>query len=885
MAKPVSIRLSVPELADGQGATPASLSGAISTSGTFQQGETPTITWASVVDGVPADTVETTYTILQTTDGGATFSNYKSGSTAQTFDALAAGDVGKQFLLRQTVHNSGNVADEIPLVSSGLTSAVAPLAVAPPAFTSGPTLSGTAANGNTLTVSFTASGATPITPAYRWYINDALIVGETASTWVGLGLTGGDVVRAEVALTNAGGSVAYTTTNTLTVAGSAIAQTAEFGSLNAAGTGGWRPRLASGAVEDLASYDSLVSGSLGSFTPSISSGKLVFSGATGAPNGAVLQCTGVSGRVYNVTIQQTAGTYALSSAADISTAGTTITANLGRRLLIRQNAQIPAQTSWLSGGSTAAMQQGWANPITIEGEGFDGKRGSIIPGEYHMTYVAAYLPWSTTFKNLQFKDDPTQPTGIFYRSTNTRQCLGVSVERCHFPCSFNVDNADPTGNIANWTEGFRSTGYSKIQGVYGTDIRTKRVRVIDCIFDGGYFMAQALAVENLWYVGNRHYRPYYDYIRLLVGDGTQQSKAIIGGANFFWVTDGYSVGETTATEPHLDINQLTDGGQYTYTSIFDAFCVWEGVAIPGGVQWNFQTYRPATRIGGICWDWSGWTGIGRTPYAFKNGFPESVTLEYCAAIPGIQYETRLPVGSMPEGGINVVQLGAGSGSDGNVGTHLIKNSLLRTTYALEGTITQPADVTEDNVLYFTGWDEAEMQANFTHWPFSNTDPFCSAQEAWGLTEAPSGSDFDAVTPFNHFTIPDDDGYLSDYTVTTTARPNVVLSSLTVTDAATAAFTVDTDYTRASYVFWAVFSNPLTGATDEDKWEQIYWARTGASAPYETAAAFGLNHRIGSAGTITGGGTAALTAGTYYLYVAQRNGPKRLTIATTSFVVA
>lgn len=891
MAKPVSIRLSVPELTSGQGATPASLSGAISTSGTFQQGQTPTITWASVIDGVPADTVETTYTILQTTDGGATFSNYKSGSTAQTFDELAAADVGKQFLLRQTVHNAGTVADEIPQVSSSLTPAVAPLAVAPPAFTSGPTLSGTAANGNTLTISYTASGASPITPAYRWYINDALIVGETGATWVGLGLTGGDVVRAEVSLTNAGGSVAYTTTNTLTVAGSAIAQTAEFGSLNAAGTGGWRPRLASGAVEDLASYDNLVSGSLGAFTPSISSpphatpGRLIFSGGTGAPNGAVLQCTGVSGRVYNVTIQQTTGTYAISSEADITAAGTSISANAGRRLLIRQNAQIPPRDSnWLNSGSSAASQIGWVTPITIEGEGYDGKLGSIIHGEYHLTYVAAAFPWTTTFRDLQFKNDPSQPTGIFYKSSTSRPCLGLSVERCYFPVDFNIDNADPTGPIADWTNGFPTTGYSKKQGVFGTDSSTDRVRIVDCIFDGGWFMKEVLARENLWHVGNRHYRPYSDFDRLLIGNGSTQSKCIISGANAYWVVQGYSVNETYPAEPHLDANQLTDGGQYTYTSIADAYMVWEGVAIKGGLQWNFQTYRPSTRIGGICWDWRGYVGIGRTPYAFYSGFPESMNVQYCAAIPGIQYETRLPVGSQSEGGMNVFVLGTVPAYDGGIGTHRIGNNLLRTTASLQGTIVQPADIDETGNVYFNGWNETDMTDNFALWPFSNVAPECSAQEIWAMSEAVDGSEYDAVSPFDHITIPGDDDYLSNYTISTTLRPNVVLSNLAVTNAATAAFTVDTDYDGASYVFWAVFSSALTGSTDSEKFEQIYWARNGASMPYTPANARGLAHRIGSPGTITGGGTASLAAGTYYLYVAQCNGPKRLTIASLAFTV-
>ena len=84
-----------------------------------------------------------------------------------------------------------------------------------------------------------------------------------------------------------------------------------------------------------------------------------------------------------------------------------------------------------------------------------------------------------------------------------------------------------------------------------------------------------------------------------------------------------------------------------------------------------------------------------------------------------------------------------------------------------------------------------------------------------------GSAFEAVTPYNDITVPNDTDFLSNYTISNTLRPLPILTGLTVTDPVSASFTVTTDYDGNNKLYYAVFASPLTGASDAAKFEQIF----------------------------------------------------------------
>lgn len=85
-----------------------------------------------------------------------------------------------------------------------------------PTFAAGPTLTGTPATGETLTVSYTAAGTAPITAAIRWLKNGVEVPGETGATYLLGTVVSLDVFRADVSLTNAAGTTGFVASNTLT---------------------------------------------------------------------------------------------------------------------------------------------------------------------------------------------------------------------------------------------------------------------------------------------------------------------------------------------------------------------------------------------------------------------------------------------------------------------------------------------------------------------------------------------------------------------------------------------------------------------------------------------------------------------------------------------
>lgn len=148
--------------------------------------------------------------------------------------------------------------------------------------------------------------------------------------------------------------------------GGAVAnQTATFGAATIAGAGGFKPINASGATRDLSTYNSLVSGSLGAYTPSISGGKLVFSGAAGAPNGAVLRCGLAAGGTVDITIATSADTYSASTVAEIQAACSAIGSAGGKTVLVRRGTYDTSPLGSVGFGNGVT----YSSEVVILGEG------------------------------------------------------------------------------------------------------------------------------------------------------------------------------------------------------------------------------------------------------------------------------------------------------------------------------------------------------------------------------------------------------------------------------------------------------------------------------------------------------------------------------------
>ena len=888
-----NLRVTFPNLDVTNAGQPAGLSGVATITGTMRDGQTPVASWPSVVNGKPV-TSTATYIIRYSTNGGTDFVIAKQGGTPQTMDALTSADVGRQYQLVMRVHNAANQVDAEPQILSALSAVVTAAAISAPTFASGPILTGTAANDQVMTVAFTTSGTAPITSSIRWFINDGEIVGETGTTWTGLGLVDGDLVKAQVMLSGPGGDTAWVDSNTLLATPGTASQTATFGTVTPAGSGGWRPQLASGAVESLATYNSLTSGSLGAYTPSISAGRLVFSGAAGAPNGAVLNCTGTSGRVYTVTIATVANRKDIATNADI-TAAPGITANLGLTLVIRQNAQIPPQTGWLSGGgSQALIDSGLLSPITMVGEGYDVVSDNYHVEEHHVSTLDAYFPSGFTAHGLVFKNDPSAGCFIF-RSNSGRKARAQGVYGCRMQIDFNVDNQYPDGPQSNWnvvtntttgkviTRGFGSTGYNKSRGVYVTGGYCRDFTFNNNRFIGLYVQAEVSVSRTVTHMGNIHSNPYFDYIKLSLAIDSNGGAAY-EGANLITGVKAYSIYEDATTAPHKDGDQAGGNLNAALTFFSDARVFWH--TTEDSVQARFYADRSSTAIGGHRVSFKAETQMGRTPHALTVTWPDNAYVDGCILAPGPQYLSRMPISSAGSSS-QVPLLGAGKNGDGGaVGTHRFNRMYSRTAPATSGGSVGPGPIGPDpssivvtNSVAYNGYTEADLALDFYHWAdWGSLPELPSYADAFEyICRAVPGSDLDAITYWGEVTLPAD-GAGSDYTISDNLRPVPALSALTVTNTATAAFTVTHDLDDHVSMFWSVFSAQTTDPDEIKKgrrWTGSAWASS-------------LNYGYVQAGrgtlNIVGGGTAALASGTYWLCVAQYNGPKKTGVATVQFTV-
>lgn len=173
----------------------------------------PHVSTVPVISGTtePGQTLTTTDGVWTNTPTGFAYQWYRngvaiSGATANTYTLVTA-DNGTYITVRVAATNASGTGFS--------TSAQAgPIAGTAPAFTSGPTISGTAAVGQTLTASGSASGTTPVTFTYQWLRNGLPIGGATASTYALVNADYAATISCSVTATNAISSVTATS-NTL----------------------------------------------------------------------------------------------------------------------------------------------------------------------------------------------------------------------------------------------------------------------------------------------------------------------------------------------------------------------------------------------------------------------------------------------------------------------------------------------------------------------------------------------------------------------------------------------------------------------------------------------------------------------------------------------
>ena len=143
-----------------------------------------------------------------------------------------------------------------------------------------------------------------------------------------------------------------------TGAGSVANQTLRFGALTLQGAGGARPLNGNGEEIDLTSCDGLVSGALGAYRPQVSGGRLSFTGAAGAPDGAVLRCTHAGGGQVDIAIAREPATYHCATGADIDNA------------VVHHNASgSGAVTLKIRRGTITDATEGTTNPAGVLDEG------------------------------------------------------------------------------------------------------------------------------------------------------------------------------------------------------------------------------------------------------------------------------------------------------------------------------------------------------------------------------------------------------------------------------------------------------------------------------------------------------------------------------------
>jgi hypothetical protein len=263
-------------------------------SGTATEGQTLSVT-TGTWSGSP------TYTYVWRRNGIAI-----SGATSSTY-VLVTADVGSTITCTVTATNAGGSSNS----TSAPTSTVVPLA---PVNSVSPVISGTAAEGQTLTVSNGTWSGSP-TYTYQWRRAGTAISGATTSAYLLISSDVGTVITCTVTATNAGGSNAATTAGTSVV-------------VPLAPTNSSAPVISGTSIEG----QTLTVSSLGAWTGSPTyayqwrRNGSVISGATGvsyilvtADNGLVITCTVTATNAGGSTSATSNGIGPINSLAGIPT--------------------------------------------------------------------------------------------------------------------------------------------------------------------------------------------------------------------------------------------------------------------------------------------------------------------------------------------------------------------------------------------------------------------------------------------------------------------------------------------------------------------------------------------------------------------------------------
>jgi hypothetical protein len=198
----------------GQAAGNAPVSTAAPTiSGTAQQGQKLSTTNGSW-SGSP-----TAYTYAwNLCDASGNSCTAISGATSASYTA-AATDVGHTLRVTVTATNSGGSAKATSTQSAVISSTAAPTP------TTAPTISGTPANGSTLTANKGTWSGSPTSIAVQWLRCDAggngctAVSGATGDTYAVAQADAGDTIRLSVTATNSGGSTTFVSQQTAAVPG------------------------------------------------------------------------------------------------------------------------------------------------------------------------------------------------------------------------------------------------------------------------------------------------------------------------------------------------------------------------------------------------------------------------------------------------------------------------------------------------------------------------------------------------------------------------------------------------------------------------------------------------------------------------------------------